>query len=100
MQMESGENPNSHLLNSIEDSRGLYQINITANPQYKNINLFDPVENAKIAARDFIAPAFNRGRQLGFWDADLTAFCWKNGIRPYWTEQKNQAIRAATRKYL
>jgi len=46
---ESSFNTNAHNQNSREDSRGLMQINILANPQYQNLNLFDPGINTSVA---------------------------------------------------
>lgn len=46
---ESGGNPNAHCLNCAgvqEDSRGLWQINVDAHPQYASENLYDPAVNA------------------------------------------------------
>lgn len=48
---ESVWNPNAHCLNCVpgvrEDSRGLWQINVDAHPQYADENLYDPVTNAR-----------------------------------------------------
>ena len=44
---ESGWNPGSHNPRG-EDSRGLWQINVAASPRYKDRNLYDPVENARV----------------------------------------------------
>ena len=50
---ESQFNTNAHCLNCVpgvkEDSRGLWQINVNAHPQYKNVNLFDAQVNANAA---------------------------------------------------
>lgn len=100
MQKESGGNPNAHSPGN-EDSRGLFQINLGAHPEYKSLNLYDPVVNATVAARDFIAPAYAQAIDKGLTNQqDITAYVWKNGIRPYWTEEKNQGIRKATADYL
>ena len=47
---ESSFNPYAHNTSG-EDSRGLMQINVypNANPQYANLNLFDPGINTKVA---------------------------------------------------
>jgi hypothetical protein len=66
-----------------EDSRGIYQINLDANPRYAGLDLFDPVVNANIAARDFIGPAY---RDIS-WNPDpgaQAAYVWQYGIRPHW----------------
>lgn len=100
MQKESGGNPQAHSPGN-EDSRGLFQINLGAHPEYKNLNLYDPVVNATVAARDFIAPAYAQAIDKGLTNQqDITAYVWKNGIRPYWTEEKNQGIRKATADFL
>lgn len=56
---ESGFNTTAHNLTSVEDSRGIMQINIAsnANPQYATWDLFDPAINAVAAYQIFI----NRG---------------------------------------
>lgn len=105
MLMESGGNPNSwndpSKNGGKEDSRGLYQINILGNPRFKDENLFDPAVNATIARDYFILPAWNKVQGNTFMnESDKTAYVWKNGIRPYWTDSKNQAIRNKTAEVL
>jgi hypothetical protein len=51
---ESGGNTDAHALTSREDSRGLWQINVRAHPQYATSNLYDPAVNAN-AAKDVLA---------------------------------------------
>ena len=46
---ESGGNPTAHHLTSREDSRGLWQINVRAHPEFANSNLYDPATNARAA---------------------------------------------------
>lgn len=53
---ESGGNPNAHAVVTQpppgflpEDSRGLWQINVLANPRYAEQNLYDPKVNARAA---------------------------------------------------
>jgi hypothetical protein len=50
---ESGGNPNARCHNCVtgvtEDSRGLWQINVDAHPQYASWNLYDPQTNALAA---------------------------------------------------
>lgn len=62
---ESGFNTNAHYSTSGEDSRGLMQINVgpRANPQYKNLNLFDPQTNANVAYEIYKA----WGNNFGAW---------------------------------
>lgn len=44
---ESSGNPGARLVTKREDSRGLWQINTYAHPQYANVNLYDPMINAQ-----------------------------------------------------
>jgi len=50
---ESGGNPNAHCYNCVpgvrEDSRGLWQINVNAHPEFAGVNLYDPAVNAAAA---------------------------------------------------
>jgi len=49
---ESGLNTGASCLNCFgvpEDSRGLWQINVNAHPQYKDVDLFNPATNAQAA---------------------------------------------------
>ncbi len=95
MMEESAGNPNAHANTSTEDSRGLFQINIKANPQYANKNLFDPEVNARIAFSDFINPVWQTIKNRSdLTAADKSAYVWKEGIRPQWTDAKNADIRA------
>ena len=50
---ESSFNTDAHNT-SREDSRGLFQINVNAHPQYSNYNLFDPDVNASVAYQVFL----------------------------------------------
>ena len=73
---ESGLNINSHCLNCFEgikeDSRGLWQINLNAHPQYKTVDLFNPKINAIAAfevykeAGSTFRPWFNCATKLGY----------------------------------
>ena len=45
---ESSWNPSAHNTQG-EDSRGLFQINVNAHPQYLSVDLFDPQINCNIA---------------------------------------------------
>jgi len=85
MQQESSGDPRAHANTKKEDSRGLFQINIKANPKYKDKDLFDPLVNAEIAARDFIAPAYKQAMGEGILDPAKSAlYTWRYGIRPNW----------------
>ena len=61
---ESNYETTAHNTNN-EDSRGLMQINVSpnANPQYKNLDLFNPQINCNVAYEIFI----NRGRTFRDW---------------------------------
>jgi len=48
---ESNYNPRARLNTSVEDSRGLWQINTKAHPWSRSMNLYDPVVNARAAKR-------------------------------------------------
>lgn len=50
MQGESGGDPYAHATQG-EDSRGLFQINLDAHPQWANLNLYDPETNVRLAAQ-------------------------------------------------
>lgn len=101
MLLESGGKPDAHNNSGTEDSRGLFQINLKANPAYKDLDLFDPVINAMVAARDFIWPAYQEARARGIKDPEeLAVYVWRHGIRPFWTDAKEKAIRRLVRKLL
>lgn len=51
---ESGGNTSARNLSSREDSRGLWQINVRAHPEFASSNLYDPATNAR-AARAVLA---------------------------------------------
>ena len=55
---ESSFNTNAHNTNG-EDSRGLMQINIEANPQYSMLDLFNPQINTNVAFEMFTRYGFN-----------------------------------------
>ena len=61
-----GGDPSAHCLNCAgvsEDSRGLWQINVNAHPQWANDNLYDPATNAKHAFELYQG----RGNTFGDW---------------------------------
>lgn len=97
--LESSLNPRAHNPRN-EDSRGLFQINIQANPRYAGYDLFDPLVNARIAARDFIAPAYNRAIARTQNPLEVTEYVWRRGIRPRWTENHTAKIHRETQKVL
>jgi len=99
MQMESGGNPDSHNTNG-EDSRGLFQINLFAHPQWSHLNLFDPAINARIAAENFLLPAYKQAQAKGLSNpVDQAEYTWRYGIRPFWTTKKANAIRQAVSSF-
>lgn len=49
--LESGGRPSARALSGREDSRGLWQINVRAHPQYARANMFNPATNAQAAVR-------------------------------------------------
>ena len=56
---ESGLNPAALAVSSKESSKGIFQINTLAHPEYADVDLYNPATNAMIAARDFIGPAYS-----------------------------------------
>jgi hypothetical protein len=46
---ESSGNPAAHALTAREDSRGLWQVNVRAHPEFGGVNLYDPKANAQAA---------------------------------------------------
>ena len=107
MMSESEGNPNNQLSNQHEDSRGLFQINIKANPAFAKYDLYNEDVNAEIAGKYFIKPALdyaknrtdNQLEQLlitysGLRNPDdvegkinygTPKYIPEGGIRPYWT---------------
>lgn len=92
MEMESGGNPLSHASTDKEDSRGLFQINIKANPKYTGYNLYDEKTNAEIAFKDFILPTWNMVKGTDMAAGEQAAYVWRYGIRPAWTDEKEESI--------
>ncbi|MFA6198688.1 MAG: peptidoglycan DD-metalloendopeptidase family protein [Patescibacteria group bacterium] len=71
MSGESGYNPRAWNQNG-EDSRGLFQINVGpgAHTQWRNVDLFDPETNVRLAAELFRAQGWrpwSAARNLGLW---------------------------------
>lgn len=94
MDSESSGNPGSNANTAKEDSRGLFQINVKAHPQWETTNLYDPEINAKLAFQYFIAPAYEEIKNsTSLTDPEKTAYVWKNGIKPKWTAAKNKSIQ-------
>ena len=101
MLTESGGNPQA-LNPRGELSKGLFQINLFAHPDLAQYDLFNPVVNAQIAARRFIAPALQQAQQItddprrqaeivysGLVNPDDRRGGWLRGgvgIRPRWTD--------------
>lgn len=99
MKHESGGNPQAHNPKG-ENSRGLFQINLKAHPQWKNVDLFDPATNAEYAAKYFIAPAWNTVKLKSEDPIEQTSYVWRYGIRPKWTDAKAAGIAATTKQFL
>lgn len=59
---ESGFNPFA-INPDGELSKGIFQINVKAHPEYADMDLYDPEVNADLAARRFIAPAYEYAKQ-------------------------------------
>ncbi len=78
---ESRLNPAAEAITAREHSIGLFQINVKAHPEYAGIDLKDPRINAEIAARHFIAPAWEKVKT---WSdpGHQALFVWQTGIRP------------------
>jgi hypothetical protein len=101
MEAESGGNPEAEAITPDEDSIGLFQINLPVHPEYKNLNLRDPLVNAEVAARDFLAPAYkDLNSKPSMSPEDQTAYVWRYGIRPAWTDQKETMIKAKARDFI
>ena len=99
MLMESGGNPKSHNPKG-EDSRGVFQINLYAHPQWSNLNLYDPEINARIAAENFLLPAYKKAQDKGLTSTiDQAEYVWRYGIRPKWTVEKANSIRQAASSF-
>ncbi len=83
MYTESSGPPTDLAVTPTEISKGLFQINIKAHPQYAGVDLYDPVTNATIAARDFIAPAYSQAQKLSA-DTKTQALITYSGLKdPY-----------------
>lgn len=93
LELESGGDPYARAVTPREDSRGLFQINVVAHPQYATTNLYDPAVNAEIAARDFLLPAFSAVRDVPD-PAAQAAYVYREGIRPQWTADLDARVRA------
>jgi len=86
MMCESGGNPNAHRVTRWEDSRGLFQINVAANPSYKRYDLYNPVVNARLIAEGWMLPVWRRaGINRDEPNFAAVKAVYKDGIRPAWT---------------
>jgi hypothetical protein len=61
---ESGLNPFAVNNSPREISKGIFQINVRAHPEYAQTDLYNPETNAEIAARTFILPAYNYAKTV------------------------------------
>lgn len=89
---ESGGNTGSNAINSEEDSRGLFQINVLAHPDANSSQLFNPVYNTDYALK-LLTPVYNKGVSKGLKGEDLALYVEKNGERPKWTTSVENNIR-------
>lgn len=102
---ESSLNKDSTAITPTEFSKGIFQINVKAHPQYSYYDLYDPTVNAEIAAKDFILPAYNYAKSVtsdekkqaliiysGLKDPDniKAGYIPEGGIRPLWTPSKKE----------
>ena len=83
MVAESSGNPKTRNVTPNEESVGLFQINLKAHPEYRHLDLTNPVINAEIAARDFIAPKWKIAKALPD-PGSQALYIWKWGIKPNW----------------
>ena len=72
MAESDGGHTDAHALTKKEDSRGLWQINVRAHPQYANVDLYDPATNARAA--------FDVKKRQGWGAWSVT----KNGRAVFW----------------
>lgn len=88
-----------------ENSRGIFQINLKAHPQYAGLDLYNPAVNAEIAAKVFVSPAYEYSKTLttdiyrqalitysGLKDPlnesdALKGYVPSGGIMPKWTQE-------------
>jgi len=88
---ESGGNPKARNVTPKEESVGLFQINLKAHPEYRHLDLTDPVINAEIAARDFIAPKWKVAKAIPD-PGSQAIYVWRWGIRPNWTMVQQKGL--------
>lgn len=116
---ESGFNPGALAVTDSEYSKGIFQINVKAHPQYIETDLADPVTNATIARDVFIAPAYEYAQTVtsdpvrqalivysGLTNPDRleTGETAKyipggSGIRPKWTKETRDAFLGYVEQY-
>lgn len=97
MEAESEGNPQAHNQKG-ENSWGLFQINTDANPQFSTLDLLDPQVNAEVAATYFIAPAYEKVKDVED-PAFQTEYVWREGIRPLWSESQSVKIQGLFDKW-
>jgi hypothetical protein len=84
---ESGGDPNAHgdtNIGSGTGSVGLWQINLDSHPEYANVNLYDPSENAAAAFSIYT----QRGRSFTAWST------YTGGQYQSFLEQANGGVSA------
>jgi len=108
---ESGFNPTATANTSSELSKGIFQINLKAHPQYSATDLYDPVTNATIARDVFIKPAYDIAQTItkdprkqalivysglrnpeSLDTGEKPVYIKDGGIRPKWTRETRDAF--------
>lgn len=91
---ESGGNPNSRTYSNIEDSRGLFQINIYAWKGYVDISkLYIPSYNITFAWKNFLKKSYDEAISKGLKGVDIALYMEHYGERPQWTSTVENNIR-------
>jgi hypothetical protein len=108
---ESGFNSTATANTSSELSKGIFQINLKAHPEYTATDLYDPVTNATIARDVFIKPAYDIAKTLtndprkqalivysglknpeSLDTGENPVYILDGGIRPKWTRETRDAF--------
>lgn len=95
---ESSGNPLAHNKSSIEDSRGLFQVNVKAHPSANSSMLFNPEYNANFIMPQ-ISQAYNSGVKKGLSGVELAVYTEKNGLKPQWTPAVENNVRKFYSQY-
>ena len=93
MMCESGGDPKAWNSSLTENSKGLFQINIMANPKYHSYDLFNPGINAALIAKYWIKPVWDKGKYRYNWPSLVGCKdCYKNGVLPFWTVDLEEKV--------